>query len=90
MAVADNGGRSCPNQHHWQPSGQDAGMDGRKNFFLPKEGTVLPRWNQGNPADLVVYATMTCSVRFAFCMRLALMWCNTDELLGQVTLPSKP
>ena len=63
MAVADHGGRSCPNQHHWQPSGQDAGVDGGESLLLPEEGIVLPGWNQGNPVDLGTHATVTCSTK---------------------------
>ena len=88
MAVADHGGRSCPNQHHGQPSGQDAGMDGGESFLLPEEGTVLPGWNQGKPADLGIHATVTCSITSQFITRLAFEWCTTVELVGQLTLPS--
>lgn len=48
MAMADHGWSPGPHQHHWQPSGQDAGVDGGEDLLLSKEGALLPGWNQGN------------------------------------------
>lgn len=76
MAVADNGGRSCPDQHHWQCSSQDAGVDGGKNLFLSEEGAILPGWNQGDPAVLGIHASMTCSAAKA-----DLDWCLSGAVL---------